>query len=157
MWKAARAVASGLFSGGISWWVYAIGGLLVAGVVGGGALYIRAVVAERDLAVTQRDDYGRAAAATALTHEIYKQDTSRALSAARREATAAQARAARSERLLQGVLNAKAEDDGPVAPVLRHVLDGLRGSDGAAAGTPGGAPAGTGADAGRAGKAGTAR
>lgn len=43
---------------------------------------------------------------------------------------ASAARAARLERTLQEVRDARPEDDAPLAPVLRHALDGLRGAGG---------------------------
>lgn len=67
---------------------------------------------------------------------VIQQDYKRAQDALTSTLHAQAARAAHKSSIDQGIANAPASDDGPVAPVLRHVVDGLYGNPGAANSNP---------------------
>ena len=104
-------------------WIRLIGfGVITLGLAGGYFFYLRPLqikAAERDAMLVERD--------TAVNNlEAYK-DLSKAKDDAFKRSLENERRInAEFEERIEEIRNAPAGDDGPVAPVLRRALDGLR-------------------------------
>lgn len=120
-----------LLGGWKKWLAVGLGAALVAGYVVLLHLRLEAADSARRLAELQRDQAVAAAEANAAAFERAKADAAKAVNALEAERAASVARARQIASLKSEIARARqTADDGPVAPVLRHTLDRLRGGSG---------------------------
>ncbi len=104
--------------------------LVIAGIavtlIVSGALYIRHVIAENATLQYQLDDSLRLNRKNVEAFNDFKLDMAAAEKAIAGQHQADLLRLANAGKLKQEIAHAKPADDGPVAAVLAHTLDGLR-------------------------------
>lgn len=128
-----------------------IGGKLLAGAVAvslliAGALYVKHVIAENAVLQGQLDQAIETNQKNVAAFDQYKAHQDQVLKALADQHAADQARLASAAKLKQEIAHAKPADDGAVAPVLAHTLDGLRTVGLRTGGVQPGAPADAGPD-----------
>lgn len=112
----------------------AIGGIktVLIGLAGAaaiaGALYIVHVIKNEGALQAQLDQALETNKQNLLAFDAYKANQEQVLKALAAQHAADQVRLANASKLKQEIAHAKPADDGPVAVVLAHTLDGLRGA-----------------------------
>ncbi len=102
-----------------------IGGVVAAALLAG-ALYVKHIIAENGALQGQLDQALATNQQNLKSFDDYKAHQDQVLKSLADQHAADQARLARAGKLKQEIAHAKPADDGPVAAVLAHALDGLR-------------------------------
>lgn len=113
-----------------------IAGCVAVAILAAGTLYIRHVIAENAVLQSQLDQAVADNQKNLKAFDDYKTHQDAVLRALAEQHTADQARLAGAAKLKQEIAHAKPADDGPVAAVLAHALDGLRDAGGMQPGPP---------------------